>query len=765
MATRARRRDAGLPKPQLQAPEHPHVLRDFAGINTQAKRQAIGPNEFSWLENLQPIGHGNLRTTAHISGVLATGWSGIVYNMKSFNLDGVNSMFMVTTTGHAYQMDLDGYGVALITDQFSTSGVDFDQWNGERILFIDPVNGYFSWDGALLTRTGTLWDITITDGGAYTSVPTISFIGGGGAGATAEAIMGINGGQEIVSGGTGYTPGDILTMVGGTFDSPGKLKVITAPGGVVDAVAVFDPGSYTVLPSTPVAVTGGTGADDFTFNPLYAVFSVIVTDGGTIPYNEPPQVVFSGSGFTGLEGAQAANAAGTGYIPGEILSMVGGTFTTQAKLQVAVTVSGGVNQVTINERGVYSIQPGNPVASTGGGADDATFNLNWSSDLAAQGTAVLIGGPPTGQHIATFSGRVWISNDRTIYYSAPGTWWDFSGPGSGSLTITDSTLHSDISALIAANNFLYIIGIDSVNVIGDVTTDSTGETIFSNTNLNASIGTLRSAAIIPYYRSLLFLNLSGIYAIYGSTPIKISDSLDGIFERIIPTAVNSAGAVMLNSILCAAFSIGYNQEDDTPGGTDRTVQAIFFNKKWFLTHQPVDLIFMAGGIHEGVQSLYATDGTNFYKLFDDPDTPVVWRAETALWDMDDVTRGKQVTAFGLEFDARSFGTISVSIDTRSNQLPYKNEGVYTVDSSSPIVWVNDLEEEITWVSNSDEIITFVATGYVLSMQDGSLDDGEAPEGKEMISEEGKYVGMTASSEDVICTISSMMLRYLYRESW
>ncbi len=107
----------------------------------------------------------------------------------------------------------------------------------------------------------------------------------------------------------------------------------------------------------------------------------------------------------------------------------------------------------------------------------------------------------------------------------------------------------------------------------------------------------------------------------------------------------------------------------------------------------------------------------------------------------------------------------MSIDTRSNQLPYKNEGVYTVDSSSPIVWVNDLEVEITWVSNSDETITFVSTGYVLSMQDGSLDDGEAPEGKEMISEEGKYVGMTASSEDVICTISSMMLRYLYRESW
>ena len=29
---------------------------DFAGVNTQALRLAIKPNEQSWLENIQPIG-------------------------------------------------------------------------------------------------------------------------------------------------------------------------------------------------------------------------------------------------------------------------------------------------------------------------------------------------------------------------------------------------------------------------------------------------------------------------------------------------------------------------------------------------------------------------------------------------------------------------------------------------------------------------------------------------------------------------------------
>ena len=39
-----------------------HISKNFKGINTQANRTAIDSDEFSWLENAQPIGYGNVKT-------------------------------------------------------------------------------------------------------------------------------------------------------------------------------------------------------------------------------------------------------------------------------------------------------------------------------------------------------------------------------------------------------------------------------------------------------------------------------------------------------------------------------------------------------------------------------------------------------------------------------------------------------------------------------------------------------------------------------
>ena len=37
------------------------VMRDFKGVNTQANRIGVDPDEFSWLENAMPIGNANLK--------------------------------------------------------------------------------------------------------------------------------------------------------------------------------------------------------------------------------------------------------------------------------------------------------------------------------------------------------------------------------------------------------------------------------------------------------------------------------------------------------------------------------------------------------------------------------------------------------------------------------------------------------------------------------------------------------------------------------
>lgn len=83
-----------------------------------------------------------------------------------------------------------------------------------------------------------------------------------------EADGGVKGatGVAIDGGGTGYTANDVLTVSGGTSTRAATLRVTSESGGVVDGVEVVDPGEYTALPSNPVAVTGGSGNDDATFD-------------------------------------------------------------------------------------------------------------------------------------------------------------------------------------------------------------------------------------------------------------------------------------------------------------------------------------------------------------------------------------------------------------------------------------------------------------------------------------------------------------------
>ena len=72
----------------------------------------------------------------------------------------------------------------------------------------------------------------------------------------------------INAGGTGYTVGDILTVGGGTVVSSlvATLEVTSVAAGVIDGIRVFNTGAYSSNPANPVSVTGGTGADDATFN-------------------------------------------------------------------------------------------------------------------------------------------------------------------------------------------------------------------------------------------------------------------------------------------------------------------------------------------------------------------------------------------------------------------------------------------------------------------------------------------------------------------
>ena len=72
--------------------------------------------------------------------------------------------------------------------------------------------------------------------------------------------------------GTGYSVGDVLTVVGGQYAIPVEVTVTGETDGIIDTIEISNAGSYTIIPENPVDVTGGSGADatfTVTFNRPY----------------------------------------------------------------------------------------------------------------------------------------------------------------------------------------------------------------------------------------------------------------------------------------------------------------------------------------------------------------------------------------------------------------------------------------------------------------------------------------------------------------
>lgn len=174
---------------------------------------------------------------------------------------------------------------------------------------------------AIIANPGVI-SFNILDRGIYGSLPSLLIPppSGGGSTAVAQARLGVIGTQGNFAGGTGYSPGDILTVVGGTYDRPAQLRVLTT--NFATRFEVIDPGSYVVPPGTvsssagiyifgftapQIAMSGGTGSG---CNPLL-VFGLVdpsVVDPGG-PYLETPSVNVFG-GLFAVAGAMTANVGG-----------------------------------------------------------------------------------------------------------------------------------------------------------------------------------------------------------------------------------------------------------------------------------------------------------------------------------------------------------------------------------------------------------------------------------------------------------------------
>lgn len=63
---------AQAPERPSGAPRQNKTVKAFKGMNTRARRSRLPEGAFAWLENIQPIGKGNLRSIAGRSAAVVT---------------------------------------------------------------------------------------------------------------------------------------------------------------------------------------------------------------------------------------------------------------------------------------------------------------------------------------------------------------------------------------------------------------------------------------------------------------------------------------------------------------------------------------------------------------------------------------------------------------------------------------------------------------------------------------------------------------------
>jgi hypothetical protein len=722
------------------------IIKAFKGLNTKANRTAIDKEEFSWLENAQPIGSGNIRITASQNNLTyaSNSSANIVTNANvssfySTNINLTDYLIAFEADGRAEYVSITSTGLGnttgniAVSGTFSNSGVTYAQYKNQYAIIGDPNNGLFAWDGTTNNPIGSVGSIGITNGGTgYTEAPNVVIQAAptGGVNATAVATVTTGAGGvasvNVTGGGSGYTalPGVIFsapTTAGGIT----AQGVATISGGLVVAVTVTNSGSgYLTAPS----VTFSSGASGTaTANAVLTtgqVNSITLTNAGA-GYTSPPSVTITGGGantsavaisslITFATGTVSilVTSGGAGYTSAPTVVIGNGSGWTTQAAGTAILSGGSVTQVIMTNSGKGYTNSSNVVVSFTG-----------SATTPATAIAILNNQPIVD--VATFSGRTWVAAGRTVYYSSSVSPFDFTSVSAGSLTLTDETLHGNITALYSANNFLYIFGDDSINVFSDVRVTSTGATLFTNTNVSASVGTKRTYAIFPYFRSLLFMNDYGIYALVGSTTSKISDPLDGIFPYIDFSQPITGGQVLLNNILCAAFNFYVNSSFPLGPAPSRYIQAVFFEKKWFITSQGNGINYVTSVPVGGVINLYGVATTTVYRLYNNTTANVASYIQTALDPMGDSIRTKQALKFGIEATVSNSATFVVTVDSESGSSP-----TYTLSNS--ILWTNYLGNTIGWINNSSVTIAWSAqNGYYLYKTDAQ--------------QYGKYLGLTQTS--------------------
>lgn len=752
----------GIPVPGGEEnPVRPFTVEDFGSIDTKAKRPAIDPKNFAFIQNWMPIGPGNMRTLyAEEDTPLYTAPGGrtIIY-YYFFNIADDEYAAVFLDDGKAYQIAVSNGAsttISATSGKFYTAGQGLPacaQWQSKYLLIAAPFenDGYWVWDGVALFGAGGLEPRAVVgnSGRDYTSAPTVTAAGGSGSGATflAEVKNGSVTKVECTNPGSGYLVNEKVTLRitgGGSDDQASATATVDMTKGGLVVVQVTNGGHAYSSPQVAITGGGGTGALAFVSGAANGVVTEItVTNPGT-GYTGAPTVTITdtspgvGTGATaigeirrGVITAITVTNGGSGYVgmPDVIISEPDGLEFPLIQAEAYANISAGaVTTITITANGC--------------GYRTATVNLSGGND-AAEAEIGLMPFGIAGGSIETYQGHVWIFEEDKYSFTAPDSVSDFGTSfGGGSKPVTDSFLRERIVAARQSNGFLYRFGDSSINVISNVQTASTGTTTFNDANVDAQIGSAWRDSVAPFGRALVFANPTGVYALYGGAAEKVSNQLDGLFQNasfntgetgITPTA--AVGTIFGIRVYILAFT---TVNPFTSALED--MLALWDGQKWFMATQIAQPIIVGMQQINSQLTPWGCDGTHIYKMFQTPSAEIEKIFQTKLVASPMYAIENQVMRVGFIAQSNDTGEhpLSIAIDNQGGSAAAVETAV-----STSLTWINNLGEEVTWTGLAAAVLTFTVAGLVIAFYDDS--------------QFGPLIGATVRTEAEDLTLISLSL--------
>lgn len=344
--------------------------------------------------------------------------------------------------------------------------------------------------------------------------------------------------------------------------------------------------------------------------------------------------------------------------------------------------------------------------------DNAKGLYNWPGT----GTAALVSATITGTSMAAYQGQLWVASGRTITYSAPNSYSDFTAAsGGGNFIVTDEWLEGSIVALVSAIDYLWIVGNGSASLLSNVQLLTGNITTFTVTNVSNVSGTASPYAVMPFLRSLVLANGHGVDLFYGMTPQKVSSPLDLFFSNVDFTKTISVAVGTIYNQICVHILCYY-----TPDA--KWYIASMANDRWFLIDYGTQslLTWIAAN---GTAQAYCTDGTAIYAMAVDTATPITGKIISRFSDAGDPTTTKQVRKMGFEVNVGSL-------------------------TSASITWTIDTEVG----SGASTVYTPTATGFQWARKDAQAQSGQ-------------YLGMTIDFTLANSTFEGFMMQFNYMQQW